>query len=178
MEKWTSNTTPFNIFDSINKFVSLESCPKFWGKVLLNRLYERFKNLKDVRFLIDSRIGSEIELFQKESINRFLNCPSSLFKWPKIWTLLNFKNSRLYERHPNKLFRILDISWLQWLDDNMISLKLQRLPNDLRNFPPSSLYDRSILMIDVKFPTALEIEPYNLLEPRLRDSRWIKIDNQ
>ena len=33
----------------------------------------------------------------------------------------------------------------------MISLKLQRLPNDLGNFPPSSFSDKSILMADVRF---------------------------
>ena len=64
------------------------------------------------------------------------------------------------------------------LDDNLISLKLQRLPNDLGNFPPSSFPDKSILMADVRFPMALEIVPYKLLEPRLRNSRQLKLYNQ
>ena len=64
------------------------------------------------------------------------------------------------------------------MDDNLISRKLQRLPNDLGNVPPSSFPDKSILMADVRFPMALEIVPYKLLEPRLRNSRQLKLYNQ
>ncbi|KAK7814304.1 hypothetical protein CFP56_003332 [Quercus suber] len=53
-----------------------------------------------------------------------------------------------------------------------------RLPNDLGNFPPSSLNDKSILMADVRFPMALEIVPRKLLELRRRNSRRLKLYNQ
>ena len=75
------------------------------------------------------------------------------------------------QTHCDKLCKISDISWLQWFEDNVISLKLQRLSNDLGTFPPSSLFDKSMLMIDDRFPMALETAPFKLLEPSLRNSR-------
>ena len=85
---------------------------------------------------------------------------------------------KISTRHPNKLSKILDISWFQLLDDNFIFLKLQRLPNDLGTFPPSLLFDKSILMADVRFPMALEIVPCKSLYLILRNSRRLKPYNQ
>ena len=152
LEKWTSDTTPSNIFDSIYKVSSLESYPKFWGKVSFNWLYKRSKYVKDDRFPKDTGFDPEIELFQRESCTSFLNYPSTSLKWPESWAWSNYKISRQY--NPDNLSKILNISWLQLL------------------------YDKSILMADVRFPMALEIVPCKLLEPRLRNSRWLKPYNQ
>ena len=175
LEKWDSDTTPSNIFDSIYRVSSLESCQKFWGIVPLNRLFERSRPVRDERLPKDTGIGPEIELFQKESLTRFLNTPSSSVKWPWSWEKLKSKISSLSERHPDKLSKISDISWLHLLYENLSSLKLQRLPNDRGNFPPSSFPDKSILMADVRFPMALEIVPCKLLERRMRNSRRLKL---
>ena len=78
LAKWVSDTTPSNIFPPIKTYSNLESSPKLWGRVPLNWLVERSKNLKDESFPIEIGIGAQIELPPKESVVRFWNCLSCL----------------------------------------------------------------------------------------------------
>ena len=157
LAKWTSNTTPSNLFKPIFRDSNLECSPKLWGRVPLIWYY--FDDLKKERFPIDNGIGPEIELFLKERMTRFLYCPSSSVNCPYRRALSIFKISSPFETHPYRLSKISYISQLHLLLDNLISLNLQRLPKDLGTFPLSSLYDKSMLMVDVRFSMALEIVP-------------------
>ena len=159
LAKWISKTTPSNIFKPIFRDSNFESCPKLWVKVPLIWLLSRSKDIKDERFPIDDGIGPEIDLYPKERLARFLNCPSSIVNYPDSWALDKSKISSPFEAHPNRLSNISDISWLHLLYDKLIPLKLQRLPKDLGTFPSSSLYDKSLKMADVRFPMELEIVP-------------------
>ncbi|KAI7983599.1 hypothetical protein LOK49_LG15G01796 [Camellia lanceoleosa] len=77
--------------------------------------------------------------------------------------------------HPDKLFNTSDTCTASLLLERLITLKLQRFPIDMGILPSSLLYERSRMVTEVRFPTLLEIAPWNWLWPRLSDSKWLQL---
>ena len=69
-----------------------------------------------------------------------------------------------FETHPNKISKTSDRLEFKFTNDMEIDIKFQSLPNDVGIFPSSLLFERSRVLIEVvRFPKALEIEPFKLL---------------
>lgn len=108
----------------------------------------------------------------------FLNFPISSDKCPDNLQDSIAKNFNLVEIQREKTSKIWEMVVFQFKPTVWITIKLQSLPNDGGMIPPNLFWERSNILMELRFPNKSGMKPWKSFEPRERNSRWLFLNNQ